>query len=498
VNPTLALPLAVVLPLAAVAGVLLCRRRPNTRDAISVAAGVALAAVLVSLWPAAVDGARIELWTWLPNITLTLELEPLGLLFATVAGVLWPVTTVYSIGYMRANREHNQTRFYAFFALAIAAAQLIAMSGDLVTMFIGYEMLTLSTWPLVAHQGTAEARQGARTYLIILLTTSIGLLLPAIVWTAVLAGTTQFATGGVLVGQAGPAVLTLLYAMYLFGIGKVALMPFHRWLPAAMVAPTPVSALLHAVAVVKAGAFAVVKVTIYVFGLDTLAESGGADPMVWVAAVTLLVAGAIAVTRDDLKARLAYSTVSQLAYIALGAALVDPDAVLEGALHIATHAAGKITLFFCAGAIYTATGLTKVSQLDGLGARMPFTFAAFTIASLSIIGLPPLAGTWDKVLLMEGAVNGGWTVLAGVILVGSLLSIAYLLPVSIRAFLLPVRAAVGAVTDDPSGVPPPRVPVQEAPASCVVPLCLTALACVAMFFFEYELVEPLARVLEGR
>jgi multicomponent Na+:H+ antiporter subunit D len=498
VNPTLALPLAVVLPLAGVAGVLLCRRRPNPRDAISVAAGVALAAVLLSLWPAAEDGARIELWTWLPNITLTLELEPLGLLFATVAGVLWPVTTVYSVGYMRANRERNQTRFYAFFALAIAAAQLIAMSGDLVTMFIGYEMLTLATWPLVAHQGTTEARRGARTYLIILLTTSIGLLLPAIVWTAALAGTTQFSTGGVLVGQAGPAVLTLLYAMYLFGIGKIALMPFHRWLPAAMVAPTPVSALLHAVAVVKAGAFAVVKVTIYVFGLDTLAESGAADPMVWVAAVTLLVAGAIAVTRDDLKARLAYSTVSQLAYIALGAALVDPDAVLEGALHIATHAAGKITLFFCAGAIYTAAGLTRVSQLDGLGARMPVTFAAFTVASLSIIGLPPLAGTWDKILLMEGAVNGGWTVLTGVVLVGSLLSVAYLLPVSIRAFLLPERAAVGAAFDDPSGIPPPRVPVQEAPASCVVPLCLTALACVVMFFFEYELVEPLARVLEGR
>jgi multicomponent Na+:H+ antiporter subunit D len=265
-----------------------------------------------------------------------------------------------------------------------------------------------------------------------------------------------------------------------------------------MVAPTPVSALLHAVAVVKAGAFAVVKVTIYVFGLDTLAESGAADPMVWVAAVTLLVAGAIAVTRDDLKARLAYSTVSQLAYIALGAALVDPDAVLEGALHIATHAAGKITLFFCAGAIYTAAGLTRVSQLDGLGARMPVTFAAFTVASLSIIGLPPLAGTWDKILLMEGAVNGGWTVLTGVVLVGSLLSVAYLLPVSIRAFLLPERAAVGAAFDDPSGIPPPRVPVQEAPASCVVPLCLTALACVVMFFFEYELVEPLARVLEGR
>jgi multicomponent Na+:H+ antiporter subunit D len=498
VNPAIAVPLATILPLAAVAGVLLCRRRPNPRDAISVAAGVALAAVLISLWPAALDGTRIELWTWLPNITLTLELEPLGLLFATVAGVLWPVTTVYSIGYLRANRERNQTRFYAFFALAIAAAQLIAMAGDLITMFIGYEMLTLATWPLVAHQGTAAARRGARTYLVVLLTTSIGLLLPAIAITAVLAGTTQFATGGVLVGQAAPGVLTLLYAMYLFGIGKVALMPFHRWLPAAMVAPTPVSALLHAVAVVKAGAFAVVKVTIYVFGLDNLAEAGAADPMVWVAAVTLLVAGAVAVTRDDLKARLAYSTISQLAYIALGAALVDPNAVLEGALHIATHAVGKITLFFCAGAIYTATGLTRVSQLDGLGSRMPFTFGAFTIASLSIIGLPPLAGTWDKLLLMEGAVDGGSTVLAGVVLVGTLLSIAYLMPVSVRAFLLPARSAVGAARDDPSGVPLPRVEMREAPLSCVAPLCLTALACVAMFFFEDGLIEPLARVLEGR
>jgi multicomponent Na+:H+ antiporter subunit D len=481
VNPDFALPAAVALPFAAAAGVLLLRRRPNARETVSVAAGVALAALLLSLWPAALDGDRLELWTWLPGITLALELEPLGLLFATVAGLLWPVTTVYSIGYMRGNGERNQTRYYAFFALAIAAAQLIALSGDLVTLFIGYEVLTLSTWPLVAHGGSPAARAGARRYLVLLLITSIGLLLPAIVWTAWLAGTTTFTAGGLLEGEAAAAVLTVLFVLYLFGIGKAALMPFHSWLPSAMVAPTPVSALLHAVAVVKAGVFAVLKVTVYVFGLDLLEPSGIATPMMWVAAFTMLAAALVAITRDDLKARLAYSTVSQLAYIVLAATLATRTAAMGGALQIATHAAGKITLFFCAGAIYTAARKTKVSELDGLGRAMPWTFGAFTLAALSIAGLPPLGGTWSKWLLLQGAADADQAIIMAVMLVGSLLSLAYLMPVPLRAFFRTPVATTG---------------LREASPTIVVPLVLTALACVALFFGAEAVIEPLTRALE--
>ena len=478
----LALPAAVALPLLAGLAVVALRRRPDLREAASLVAGVATAAVVLGLWAVVDQRPRFHLWTWLPGLELELALEPLGLLFATVAAVLWPVTTLFSIGYLRGNRLAHQTRYYAFFALAIAAALWIALSGNLVTLFIGYEILTLATWPLVTHDGTAAARRGGRTYLVLLLATSIGLLLPAIGWTWLLAGSTDFTPGGLLAGVAGPGVLALLFGLYLLGIGKAALMPFHRWLPAAMVAPTPVSALLHAVAVVKAGVFAVLKVTIYVFGIDTLAEAGAGTVMLWVAAVTLLAAAVIAVRQDNLKARLAYSTVSQLAYVVLAAALADRVAAAGGGLHIVTHAVGKITLFFCAGAIYTAAHKTRVSELDGLGKAMPWTFGAFLVASLSIVGLPPLGGAWSKWLLLLGTVEAGELAILVVLLAGSVLSMAYLLPVPARAFFRPAPAAGPAVG--------------EAAWPLVLPPVLTALACAALFVGADAVIAPLADALE--
>lgn len=477
----LALPVAVALPVLAVVGVLLLRRRANAREAVSLAVGGATATAVLSLWPVVNDGLRFELWSWLPGLTFAFGLEPIGLLFATVAAVLWPVTTVYSIGYMRGNEEPRQTGFYLWFALSIAAALWIAFSANLVTLFVGYEALTLLTVPLVTHGRDASARRGGRVYLALLLTTSIGLLLPAIAWTWVLAGSTEFVPGGLLSGRAGTGVLAVLLALFVFGIGKAGLMPFHRWLPSAMIAPTPVSALLHAVAVVKAGVFTVLKVAVYTFGLDTLDLSGASTPMLWVAAVTLLLSGVIAITRDNLKARLAYSTVSQLAYIVLAAMLANRVATTGGALHLVTHAAGKITLFFCAGAIYTAVHRTRVSELDGLGRAMPWTFGAFLVASLSIIGLPPLGGTWSKLLLLEGTAEAGQPVLTAVLLVGSLLSFAYLMPIPVRAFLRPA---------------PPGGGYAEAPPACVVPLVLTAAACVALFFVPDLLIDPLERAWE--
>ena len=235
-------------------------------------------------------------------------------------------------------------------------------------------------------------------------------------------------------------MLTVLFALYLFGIGKAALMPVHRWLPAAMVAPTPVSALLHAVAVVKAGVFAVLKVAVYVFGLDTLRATGAAEPMMWVAAFTLIAAAVVAMRSDNLKRRLAYSTVSQLAYIVLAATLANEIAIAGGALHMVTHAVAKITLFLCAGAIAVTAHKYRVSELDGLGRAMPWTFAAFLIASISIIGLPPLGGTWSKWLLLLGAVDADQAVMLVVLVVGSLLAVAYLMPIPVRAFLRPSAA----------------------------------------------------------
>ncbi len=476
-----ALPVTVALPFLCTLAVVLLRRHPAVRESASLVGGVVLAASVLSLWPVVGNDLRFELWSWLPGLSFEFALEPLGLLFASVAAVLWPVTTVYAAGYLRAEGERHQTRFFAFFALTIAAAMWIAFSANLATLFVGYEVMTLATWPLVAHHGDAGARRGARTYLVVLFATSVGLLLPAIVWTWVLAGDTTFRPGGILSEEVGTGVLTVLFALYLFGIGKAALMPVHRWLPSAMVAPTPVSALLHAVAVVKAGVFTVLKVAVGVFGLDTLAATGAARPMTWVAAFTVLAAAVVALRSDNLKRRLAYSTVSQLGYIVLAATLANDVAVAGGALHLVMHAFAKITLFLCAGAILVTTGKSRVSELDGLARAMPWTFGAFLAASVSIVGLPPLGGTWSKWLLLVGTVEADQLVMTGVLLVGSVLALAYLVPIPARAFFRPA---------------PEPLTHGEARPSLAVPLTLTAICCLALFFAAGAVLAPLAATLE--
>ena len=461
----------VVVPLLGALAVMLAGSRPNLREAMSLAAGVILLALVVRLLPRALSGdwPAPVLAEPIPGLSLAVSAEPLGVLFGLIASFLWIVTTVYSIGYMRGHGEAHQTRFYTFFAVAMGCTMGVAFADNLFTLFVFYEVLTLSTYPLVTHAGTQEARQGGRTYLGILMATSMGFLLLAVVWTWKLTGNVSFTSGGILGGAASPLVIGVLFALYVFGIGKAALMPFHRWLPAAMVAPTPVSALLHAVAVVKAGVFAILKITVYIFGLDLLRDTGVTDWLLWVAAFTILVASVIALRQDNLKARLAYSTISQLSYIVMGALLVNSTALAGSTLHLATHAFGKITLFFCAGAILVASHKTKVSQLDGLGRQMPWTMGAFFLASLSIVGLPPMGGMWGKWYLALGAIDAGYVVLVGVLMVSTLLNIAYLIPVPIRAFL--GKADAGG-----------EIQIREAPIACLIAMGVTVVGCVALFF----------------
>ena len=458
-------------------------RNPNLRDALTVVGGVLLAVVVAMLVGPVFHGARPELvlWDMLPGLSVAFRLEPLGLLFACVAAGLWPITSLYAFGYMRAHHEDNQTRFFICFAIAIAAAMGIALAGNLITLFLFYEVLTLSTWPLVTHHGNDKAKAGGRTYLGVLLLTSIGLLLPAIVWTYVLAGTTDFAVGGILAGLAGPKTLGVLYGLFLFGVGKAALMPFHRWLPAAMVAPTPVSALLHAVAVVKAGVFCVLKITVLIFGLDTLAVAGAGQVMTVVAAFTILTASLVAIVQDNLKRRLAYSTISQLGYIVLGATLATSVAAAGAGLHIVMHALGKITLFFCAGMIIVVAHKKNVSELDGLGRAMPITFAAFLLGSLSIIGLPPFGGAWSKWFLMLGALDAGQLWILAVLAISSLLNIGYLMPIVIRGFFKPGDVQLE----------------HPAPMISVIPLLVTALLGFVVFFAAEPILQLIQMGIDG-
>ena len=439
-----------------------------------------IGAVRVAMAVEAGESARIFIVSFAEGLDFVFEVTPLGAIFGIVAAGLWILAALYSVGYMRGNHEKHQTRFAAFYAVAVHAAMAIAWSGNLMVLFIFYEILTFSTYPLVTHKDSKVARDAGRLYMSILVGSSVILLLPAVIYVWTTTGRLDFVPGGILAGKISPDVAPWLLALFAFGIGKAAVMPMHRWLPAAMVAPTPVSALLHAVAVVKAGVFTMLSVCVYIFGIDFLAETGASQWLVWLASFTILAASFVAITKDDLKARLAYSTISQLSYIVLGAAIASQIAAQGAALHIVMHAAGKITLFFCAGAIYVRAHLTKISELDGLGREMPYVFGAFFLGALSIIGIPPLGGSWSKFYMMVGAADRDLIFVLFVLGLSSLLNIYYLLEPLQRAFFRPKTTDV-TIASHPLTVIPPVV---------------TAALSVGLFFFV-DLFTGLARAMTG-
>lgn len=472
-NPEIMILATLLLPLIGAIGIFICRHNPNLRESVTLVIASLVAILVVVITSQFLDGKEFSLSIIepIPGLSIAFKIEALGILFALVVGMLWFVTSIYAIGYMRSHNEKNQTRFFIAFAISITCAIGIAFSANLFTLFIFYELLTLSTYPLVTHAGTPEAKKGGRIYLGILLGTSIVFFLLGILLTWFVSGTLTFQEGGVLAGKLDPAWAGLLYALFLFGIGKAALMPFHRWLPAAMVAPTPVSALLHAVAVVKAGVFTLLKVTIYIFGSDFILSNNVTGALIWVAAITILLASMIAMSKDNLKARLAYSTISQLSYIALGAMLASKSALIGASMHIVMHAFSKITLFFAAGAILVVTHKKLISELNGLGRAMPITFAAFLIGTLSIIGLPPFGGMWSKWYLGLGVVETSQLLLLAVLMLSSLLNIAYLLPIPIRAFF-------SKPANDKH-----YIEIKEAPKSILLAMIITSGTCVLLFFY---------------
>lgn len=465
-------------------------KRKNCREGSIIIAGCALLAVNISLYKDFLSGADIisSRLTLLANLDLFLALEPIGILFAVLASFLWIVTTIYSIGYMRGHKETNQTRFYVCFAIAISAVMAAAYAGNLLTLFVAYEIITLSTFPLVTHAGTDAAKRAGRIYLGVLMGTSILLLMPAMIIIWWFTGSVDFIAGGVFQNSSiSPSGLFFLLALIVIGTAKAGVMPVHKWLPNAMVAPTPVSALLHAVAVVKTGVFLIIKVIVYLFGIDLLSGSGITDVLLALTAFTIVVASLIALRQDNLKARLAYSTIGQLSYIVMAALLANQIAIEGASLHIVTHAFGKITLFFCAGAIMVAMHKKKISDFDGIGYQMPITMAAFFIAALSIIGLPPLAGVWSKLLIAEGALINGQLWLVAVLMLSSLLNIAYLLPIPLRAFFR--RNAHAGDTDG--------VVIQEAPLASLIAIIITSSTCIFLFFYPDTIYALLQSVKYG-
>lgn len=459
----------------------------NLREAVTLITAVTLATLVWSLIPELMAGARPELFAFslMDGLEIKFKIEPLGMMFAALASGLWIVNSIYSIGYMRGNNEKNQTRFYACFALSLSAAMGIAFSGNLLTLFLFYEILTLSTYPLVSHKGDEKTVASARIYLGILLTTSIGLFLPAIIWTYQTAGTLDFVPGGILAGKLDGAGVGLLLGLFVFGVGKAAVMPVHRWLPAAMVAPTPVSALLHAVAVVKAGVFSITKIIIYIFGVDFLLATPESDWLLYAAAFTIIVASLVALQQTNIKRLLAYSTIAQLSYVIMAAAILKPMAEIGAAIHIVAHAFGKITLFFAAGAIYVASKKTELNQLYGIGRRMPWTMAAFTIGALSMIGVPPTAGFVSKWYILGGAFEAENYVAIGTIIVSTVLNAAYFLPIIFMAWF---GKESEALSENDHG---------EAPTMAVIALTITATLTLAFFALNGPVIELARQILAG-
>ncbi len=415
-------------------------KKQNIRELCSIIAGLLKLIIILSMIPEVVYDKKIisySLFTLLPGIEISFKVDAFGLLFAMGAALLWIATTIYSIGYMRSNNESNQTRYFTCFAVALSCTIGVAFSANLFTMFLFYEGLTIITYPLVSHKGTEEAKHGARKYVIYLLGAAKAFLVAAIILTYNLAGTLEFSKSGIFpagIQSAHPELLYMIFVLFFFGFAKCAIMPFHGWLPAAMVAPTPVSALLHAVAVVKTGVFAVLRIIIFIFGSNLMMDIGVDIFVITFASFTIIIASLLALSRDNLKARLAFSTISQLSYIILGAALLAPSAMIGGIIHITNHAFAKITLFFCAGSIYISAHKTEISQLNGIGKKMPWTMAAFAIATLSMIGVPPVSGFITKWYLIIGSLERNSIAVLTVLLLSSFLNAAYFIPILYRAY----------------------------------------------------------------
>ena len=428
------------IPLITALLIMFSGKRPNIRESLAVIGAALTFMSVINLLPGVLNGARLEhtFFTIYSGVSVKFRVDGMGLLFAGTSSFLWILAAFYCVGYMRGLNEHAQTRFYVCYALSVGGAMGAAFAGNLFTLYLFYEIVSIATYPLVMHHQDAESYDGGKKYIVYLFFTSKAFLLTGMVLLYMQCGTLDFNALGVVDGifpaGASKPLVIVIYLMFLFGFAKSGIMPLHNWLPSAMVAPTPVSALLHAVVVVKVGVYSTCRVMLSIFGTELLSDTGLGIFTAYFVSFTIVTASVIALTKTNLKARLAYSTVSQLSYIILGVALLAPSGVTGGLIHITNHAFAKITLFFCAGCIYVASGKKDIREMGGLAKRMPFTMVAFAIASLSMIGVPPVSGFVTKWYLAVGAMDiHNWIILT-ILLVSSLLNAGYFVPVVIQAF----------------------------------------------------------------
>lgn len=492
--------LAVLSPILCAFLILLFRKRPNIRESCTIIAGILQFSIIISMAPTILNGNVIKyhLLAISPGIVFSYRVDAFGLIFAITSSFLWILVSLYSIGYMRALNEHAQTRYYFMFALAIFSAVSIAMSENLITFYLFYEALTLSTYWLVAHHEDEEAFQASRKYLTYLLGSG-WCLFTAVVLTYSLTGTTNFVDGGILtLESASKLTLTVLFVLFALGSMKAAWMPFHSWLPSAMVAPTPVSALLHAVAVVKAGVFGFVRIVCHVFGINLMSELGLGILLATVASFTMIVGSFFAISEDNLKRRLAYSTISQLSYILFGVGLLTSSGITGAMIHIPFHGFMKITLFLCAGAIMAVTGKKEISRMAGIGKQMPVTMIAFTIGAIGMFGAPPVSGFISKWFLSLGTLQSGHFIFLGVILISSLLDVVYFFPIIKTAFFEMPAEEIEGKGGNIRNLERERLLY----LFMVIPLAVTAVFSIIFFFFPrsfyiLDLAEMAVRNLFG-
>ena len=447
-------------------------RHRNLREFWTILVSVLKFVIVISMVPFVLKGRILEytIITLTQGVSLQFRVDQFGLFFGVLASALWIATSIYSIGYVRGLNEHAQTRYFFNFALCLSATMGIAFAGNLLTLFIFYEILTVSTYPLVAHKETEDAIMGGRKYLAYTLIAGVVILF-AIIFIYALTGTLDFKPGGFLLGCGQSATLIFLFALLILGFGvKAALMPMHEWLPTAMVAPTPVSALLHAVAVVKAGVFGCLRIILYVFGPELLHNLDLWLILAYFAAFTVIVSGMYALAQDNLKRRLAFSTINNLAIIVMGAALLTPSAITGSIFHMGSHGFMKITLFFVAGAIYVKTHKENISELDGLGRQMPLTMGAFTIGAMGVAGTPPICGFISKWYLAMGCLEAKQVIFLLVLLISALMDVAYFFPIIYNSFFKTPKEAINPHLD-------------EAPAMMVVPLVITAVISLILGIF---------------